>query len=216
MTRLKLSLLAAICLLLLAFSWDGAPKWFYEYQIQRMQAVIQEQNHRLLVTEAQNATMTTELIAARSELDAAREIVEMAQSVEQMRFDLSRLKANRKKASKDLSVTRAELSRVRNATMNINTAAGFVSTIRSTCCGSMAPYITDKDLVFILWSPTSVKVGDVVGSFNPACQRLHRITRVVEGGYKTKGDALQSEDPCVVTLSDIHYKVVAVARRVYW
>lgn len=86
---------------------------------------------------------------------------------------------------------------------------------------SMAPFINETDLVFVIWHPLElgieVGVGDVIGfaqndSPYGDCRATHRVTSVVgDIGFRTRGDNTYISDRCIVENRNVIYKVVGIA-----
>ena len=150
------------------------------------------------------------------QVEENRRLNAVALTVEEFR----NLKSQVASASSDLTAiqvalfqARQELAQVLAKTSSIQTALGTVTTYRFQCCGSMEPYFDSSDLVFLLWNPSSVVIGDVVGV--ASCGVTHRIVREDELGFVMKGDNRALENACRFGAGDVAYKVVAVARDVF-
>lgn len=101
-----------------------------------------------------------------------------------------------------------------------------VRTTRALCSGSMEPSISCNDLL-LLYRPdvTDLDVGDVIqfrrqqsdcSGRAESGSILHRIVRVVVNNdglhFETRGDSLNSSDPCLVPADDVMYKLLASVR----
>ena len=80
--------------------------------------------------------------------------------------------------------------------------------------GSMTPAIGVGDVALVKLGDRSVSVGDVVAYRWGNEIVVHRVIKIVSGGFVTKGDANPSPDPFVVKPSWILGKVVATVPKV--
>ena len=74
--------------------------------------------------------------------------------------------------------------------------------------GLMEPAFHTGSVVFINEKETTFNVGDPIAFEVGDAFVTHRITQKVEGGYKTKGDANEKEDPWTVAEGNVKGKVV--------
>lgn len=108
----------------------------------------------------------------------------------------------------------------------LDRSVGGVTYTGAVCSGSMEPNITCNDLL-VLYPPrlTDLGVGDIIyfrrqapGCTGPMEDRyiLHRIVEVTAGtqglAFRTRGDALEAPDPCLVPAGDVLYKLLTNVR----
>lgn len=92
---------------------------------------------------------------------------------------------------------------------------GRFTKARIECCGSMAPFIESDDLLLLLWYPTEIGIGDVIGSTQSECPYTHRVYGTRGDGYLTWGDFYSTPDRCIVEPENVLYKVVGVVKGFY-
>lgn len=69
--------------------------------------------------------------------------------------------------------------------------------------GSMEPKIMTGSLAFIKENETAPKEGEIISFRKGEISVVHRIIKRTDGGYVTKGDANDVEDPGILKQKDI-------------
>lgn len=79
---------------------------------------------------------------------------------------------------------------------------------------SMSPAFTDKSKVFemIPSSPEDIQIGDVISFREGDIVVMHRVIEIVDGKYRTKGDANKKADELLVSFDQIEGVVVGSFR----
>lgn len=84
-------------------------------------------------------------------------------------------------------------------------------TTQSLNTGSMRPTISDiADLIEIIPLEEDLGVGDIIVFDCNDKSIRHRIIKIENGIYTTKGDNNNVEDDCLVKFENINYKVVGI------
>ena len=229
MKRLIIALLLIVAMALTVqrvAAYDFEQAYRYLWQAAEAEVRVLRAENRILKPLAEtapvlierNAELEAELDQVKEELAEASKLAALVTNAGNLKAQIAGLHDRVGSTRATLSQARAELGRVLRATTNINTAMGEVGARQFVCCGSMEPAITGRDLVFILKDPTSVRRGDIVIAPCPPSgfSVIHRVVGGDASGYILKGDANKSPDPCRPTLDEITWKVVAIARKVYW
>ncbi len=229
MKRLLLTaliLLVAGCTVERVAAYDFEEAYRYLWQAAEAENKVLRAENRILkplaetapVLIVRNEELEAELGQVKEDLAEASKLAALVTSASNLRAQIAGLRDRAGSARATLSEAQSELGRVLRATANINTAMGEVGARQFVCCGSMEPAITAHDLVFILKDPVNVRRSDIVIAPCPpsGLSVIHRIVGGDANGYVLKGDANKSPDPCRPTLDEITWKVVAIAKKVYW
>jgi len=75
---------------------------------------------------------------------------------------------------------------------------------------SMYPTLLPLDVVFVNPVPTIINEGDIIVFRKYDMVIIHRVVRITEEGYITKGDANPVEDPWIVKKEEVLAKVLQI------
>jgi len=75
---------------------------------------------------------------------------------------------------------------------------------------SMYPTLIPLDIVFVNPVPTIINEGDIIIYKHGGIPIIHRVVKVTEEGYITKGDANPAPDPWIVKKEEVLGKAIAV------
>lgn len=204
----------------------------YEYgtpSIREYELLLSAQADRIETLESENLSLKEELTVSQGIVSAAGRIESLKQQISDLTGARDSIQASVSTIAAATASASTTLSRIKAATARIDTMTqAFTPDMGVVGCRrfdgvSMEPTFDTNSLVCITDHPSyldAIGVGDIVIGPAGCIQNrhvIHRVVRMLNGHFVLKGDnPLNGEDPCALPRSQIYYKVVGIAKGIYW